>query len=196
MKLLTTTITLAFVALGMSLGPAMATNPTSCQHSQQQNVYHCTDPATGATATVYNVNSAEAAANAWQNQHQGQVQGQQQGQIAEGGDGGSAYNGGNSVQISNPSTVTTYGASIGLNVSLPIASGVEFNKTMQAAEWLGSNGYKTEAYVAVMSSSVGKRISRNMPDTPQTVCYFSKEDGAVHVYPMSNKAACLASLGF
>jgi hypothetical protein len=56
---------------------AMATNPISCERSQQQNVYHCND-GEGNMFNVSNAASAEAAATAVAAQLQGQVQGQNQ----------------------------------------------------------------------------------------------------------------------
>lgn len=121
------TILVLFMCLMPSL--AMATNPTSCQASNQQNTYHCTT-GDGSTFTVHNAASAEAAAKAiaaqQQGQSQGQSQGQGQGQSQSSENNNSNVNGGNSVNIEgNPAHTTHLGANLGINLSIPIASGIQ-----------------------------------------------------------------------
>lgn len=114
---------LAIAALGIALGGAAhATNDTSCQHSQQQNQYHCN--VNGTNYTVSGVSSAEAAAAAIATS------------IAQGGAGGAggdadatggsasatggtatASNGNQSMTINNPKQPRITGV-VGLNVDL------------------------------------------------------------------------------
>lgn len=113
---------------------AFATNPTSCQASNQQNTYHCTT-GDGGTFTVHNAASAEAAAEAIAAQQQGQTQGQGQDQSQGQGQDqsqssentNSNVNGGNSVNIddSDPAHTTHLGANLGINLDIPIGRGIQ-----------------------------------------------------------------------
>lgn len=106
---------------------AMATNPTSCEASNQQNTYHCIT-GDGGTYTVHNAASAEAAAKAiadqQQEQNQGQSQGQGQGQSSE--NNNSNVNGGNSVNIEgDPAHTTSMNLGVGVNLDIPIGRGIQ-----------------------------------------------------------------------
>lgn len=142
-----------FVCLVPSL--AMATNPTSCQASNQQNTYHCTT-GEGSTFTVYNAASAEAAAKAiadqQQAQNQGQGQDQSQGQSQEQGqsqtseNNNSNVNGGNSVNIEgNPAHTTHLGDNLGINVNIPIGAGVQSNACLNAVRVANEMGWNDVA---------------------------------------------------
>ncbi len=120
-----------------------------------------------------------------QQQAQQQQQGQAQGQIATGGTGGaggnggaggsatggsatggsadnsldtsnSAYNGGNVVEISNPSKTTSKSFSIGFGANVTLLNGVEATNARDAAKVLDEMGYECIA-LDVMLHSPGVR---------------------------------------
>lgn len=199
------------LALGLSTGAAMATNTTSCTHSQQQATFHCTTP-DGTNYTVSNVNSAEAAAaaiatggaggaggngGAGGSSDQSQGQGQNQGQEQSSENNNQNVNGGNSVQISNPSTVRTYGASVVLNIDAAEILDGPNKRANRTAMSYGALGYPETGKAVLDSTYWGKKANKLLASqpTPETTCYMDK-DGVIHVYPMSTKAACLATHGF
>lgn len=95
---------------------------------------------------------ALAIANAKQEQTQGQAQGQLQGQ---GQQQSSSNDNSNSSSISNViegAPKFTASANLGLNISLPIASGVQTTNAINTANWLAANGYR-EAACAVMQKA-------------------------------------------
>lgn len=135
------------LALFMCLLPslAMATNPTSCQASNQQNTYHCTT-GDGSTFTVYNAASAEAAAKAIAAQEQNQSQGQGQSQNQTSENNNSNVNGGNSVNIEgDPAHTTHLGANLGINVNIPIGAGVQSNSCLNAVRVANEMGWNDVA---------------------------------------------------
>lgn len=129
------TIFLSLTAIALSAGVASA---ESCQRSGGN--WKC--QVGGSIYTVSGASSsaeAEAAAVAYANQQQGQ----QQGQVAE---GGNAYNGGNSVEISNPKHTTSMSLGVGINFSVPIASGVQTRNAIDTANWYMQNGDPCTAF--------------------------------------------------
>lgn len=148
MKMMCATATFAALALGATV--AQATNPTSCEHSKQQDEYHCTD-GDGNTYTVHNAASAEAAAiavaNQSQDQTQDQTQDQDQSQTSENTNTNQNVNGGNSVNIEgDPAHTTSMTLGVGINFSIPIASGVQTRNAIDAANWFMQNGQSCVAY--------------------------------------------------
>ena len=116
-----------FLALSICILPmtAQATNPTSCEASEQQNTYHCTT-SDGGTYTVHNAASAEAAATAIAAQLQEQSQGQSQGQNQSSENTNSNVNGGNSVNIEGaPAHTTSMNLGVGVNLDIPIGRGIQ-----------------------------------------------------------------------
>ena len=111
--------------------PALATNPVSCERSQQQNTYRCND-GNGNNFDVSNVASAEAAATAVAAQLQGQAQGQTQGQ-SQSSDNSNSNTNDNSNSVSNNvsfkdesvalSTPAGGGCTWGFNVGVPGTGG-------------------------------------------------------------------------
>ena len=142
------------LALTLCLMPslALATNPTSCAASQQQNIYHCTD-GDGTNYTVENAASAEAAALAIAAQQQEQNQAQAQGQSSENTNTNQNVNGGNSVNIEgNPKHTTSLTAGIGVNLSVPVNQGFVGRQRMAEADWWMAHGQSCIAF-DIMSKS-------------------------------------------
>lgn len=116
----------SLAALVLMSGAALATNPVSCEKSQQQNTYHCSDG--NQSWNVSSVSSAEAAAkavaNQLQNQSQGQGQDQEQSQSSE--NTNTNVNGGNSVNIEgDPAHTTSMNLGVGVNLDIPIGRGIQ-----------------------------------------------------------------------
>lgn len=114
----------SLAALVLMSGAAFATNPVSCEKSQQQNTYHCSDGQQ--SWNVSNVSSAEAAAIAIQNQSQGQGQDQNQDQSQSSENNNKNVNGGNSVNIEgDPAHTTSANLGVGVNLDIPIGRGIQ-----------------------------------------------------------------------
>lgn len=135
------------LALIFTASLASATT-VSCERLGNSNNFRC--PVGDTTYKVEGASSkaeAEAAALAFASQSQGQTQGQAQGQnqsqVAE---GGNAYNGGNSVEISNPKHTTSMSLGVGINFSVPIASGVQTRNAIDTANWFIQNGDACTAF--------------------------------------------------
>lgn len=151
-----------FLASAIILFSATVSSATECK--KQGGGYTC--PTSGGDIYVDGSKAESAAAaaayaTAKAEQSQGQQQGQVQGQVAE---GGNAYNAGNSVEISNPSHTTSLG--VGVNFSVPIASGVQTKNAIDTANWYMVNGDSCTAFM-VMDNSPRMRkfkIKRNCGD--------------------------------
>lgn len=137
MKLLTILASAAFVAFAA----APAAFATECK--KQGGGYVCPGNVYVDGSKAESSAEALAIATAKAEQSQGQQQGQVQGQIAE---GGNAYNGGNSVAISNPKHTTSMSLGVGINFSVPIASGVQTRNAIDTANWFIQNGMPCPAY--------------------------------------------------
>jgi hypothetical protein len=153
MKLLLIT---TFIVGGLSAGFASATT-NDCK--RQGGGYVC-----GPTNIYVDGSKAQseaeahAYATAKQEQEQAQLQGQAQGQTQTSS---------NSNDNSNSSSITntiegapkfTASANLGLNISLPIASGVQTSNAINTANWLVANGYPAAA-CAVMQKAPRVRNS-------------------------------------
>jgi hypothetical protein len=140
------------VALAALASAASATTVT-CERIGHSNNFKC--PVGSTTYNVSNANSAAAAAAAAkayaeqkqsqnQAQVQGQAQGQQQGQT-------SANDNSNSSSITNtiegnPKHTTSMNLGVGINFSVPIASGVQTRNAIDAANWFIQNGDRCTAF--------------------------------------------------
>lgn len=133
----------AVAAIFLSASLASA---TTCTRVGDSNNFKCKDN-DGLSYTVNNAASANAAAAAIaaakQQQSQGQSQNQGQSQVAT---GGNAYNGGNSVEISNPKHTTSMTLGVGISFSVPIASGVQTRNAIDTANWYMQNGDPCTAF--------------------------------------------------
>jgi hypothetical protein len=208
MHITTKIIAAGFLAGVLLGGAAHATNSTSCQHSQQQNQYHCTMP-DGSTKT-YNSASADAEAVAIAAQAQWQAQQQQQGQIAEGGDAEASATGGNAnnsnaITISNPKQPRITG-NIGIGINATILSGVQTNNDLGVASALMNAGQTCDGLKVLYNTPSAKRAGLGKPNcggsssiTGQgfTACSFSKETGKLTVAPRTQYAAeaCAITIG-
>lgn len=99
--------------------------------------------------------SSAAEAYAIAKQTQAQLQGQAQGQTQSSTNSNSNVNGGNTSTVSNViegAPKFTASANLGLNISLPIASGVQTANAINTATWLVANGYPAAA-CAVMQKA-------------------------------------------
>jgi hypothetical protein len=126
---------IALVLIAASAGAASAT--TSCQKTGH-NSYNCSQG--GNSYKVSNVASAEAAAAAIAKQSQEQAQDQHQSQSVRNSNDNS-----NSVNIEGAPSMTA-NLGVGLNFSVPIASGVQTRNAIDTANWFIQNGQSCIAY--------------------------------------------------
>ena len=121
-------------------------------------VYKC--DVAGDTFNVTNAPSAEAAAAAVaaavaeqaQSQNQGQQQGQQQGQTSSNSNDNSNSSSISNTIEGNPKHTTSMNLGVGINFSVPIASGVQTKNAIDSANWFMQNGQSCVAY-AIMAKA-------------------------------------------
>ncbi len=138
----------SLATLVLMSGAALATTP-NCERIGNSNNYRCTVPGNDVAFEVRNAVDVDAAAmavaNQLQNQSQGQGQDQEQSQSSE--NTNTNVNGGNSVNIEgDPAHTTSMNLGVGVNFSVPIASGVQTRNAIDTANWFIQNGDPCTAF--------------------------------------------------
>ena len=75
----------------------------------------------------------------------------------------SNFNGGNTVSISNPKNTTSVTFGVGVNVSLPLASGVQMKNAIDAANWFIAQGDRCTAFKIMEDAPRVRRLGLNFP---------------------------------
>lgn len=152
-------IILTALMMGIAF-PALATNPVSCERSQQQNEYRCKDD-NGKVYKVSNVADADAAATAVA----AQLQGQEQGQSQTSDNSNSNVNGGNSVNIEgSPAHTTSLGLGVNLGISVPVNQGFVGRQRQSEADWWMSHGQSCMAFAIMSKSRFANGVTFNCGD--------------------------------